>query len=206
MKFPDVGEYESFLLEAAPGTPKPVVGRLATVFGGFAAFKHFDRPLEGESPVAGRVGPELISFDLPGQNVLAMMCKLKFPEYEEDESCVHPGTFCHGTSFSAAGDRRARRRRGEPSFGRGLPVLRFFRARIPGAILPGVADLCSYKNGNPLEVPRRGARACGGDPPSVNSLGRGRAGVHALDVQGLRQCPIGRALSWWLHAMQSCGA
>ena len=92
------------------------------------------------------------------------------------------------------GDRRARRRRGEPSFGRGLPVLRFFRARIPGAVLPGVADLCSYKNGNPLEVPRRGARACGGDPPSVNSLGRGRAGVHALDVQGLRQCPIGRAL------------
>ena len=38
MKFPDVGEYESFLLEAAPGTPKPVVGRLATVL---AAFKHF---------------------------------------------------------------------------------------------------------------------------------------------------------------------
>ena len=31
VKFPDVGEYESFLLEAAPGTPKPVVGRLATV-------------------------------------------------------------------------------------------------------------------------------------------------------------------------------
>ena len=99
VKFPDVGEYESFLLEAAPGTPKPVVGRLATVL---AAFKHFDRPLEGESPVAGRVGPELISFDLPGQNVLAMMCTLKFPEYVEDESCVHPGTFCHGTSFSAA--------------------------------------------------------------------------------------------------------
>ena len=191
MKFPDIGEYESFLLEAAPGTPKPVVGRLATVL---AAFKHFGRPLEGESPVAGRVGPELISFDLPGQNVLAMMCTLKFPEYVEDESCVHPGTFCHGTSFSAAvgiaehGGVAVSHHSGE------LPVLRFFRARIPGAVLPGVADLCSYKNGNPLEVPRRGARACGGDPPSVNSLGRGRAGVHALDVQGLRQCPIGRAL------------
>ena len=48
------------------------------------------------------MGPELISFDLPGQNVLAMMCTLKFPEYVEDESCVHPGTFCHRTSFSAA--------------------------------------------------------------------------------------------------------
>ena len=183
VKFPDVGEYESFLLE---------VGRLATVL---AAFKHFDRPLEGESPVAGRVGPELISFDLPGQNVLAMMCTLKFPEYVEDESCVHPGTFCHGTSFSAAvgiaehGGVAVSHHSGEafPSYG-------FFRARIPGTVLPGVADLCSYKNGNPLEVPRRGARACGGDPPSVNSLGRGRAGVHALDVQGLRQCRIGRAL------------
>ena len=39
VKFPDVGEYESFLLEAAPGTPKPVVGRLATVFGGLQAFR-----------------------------------------------------------------------------------------------------------------------------------------------------------------------
>ena len=97
--FPNTGEYKAFLQEAGQGTPDLVADRLATVL---AAFRHFKRPLEGDSPLSGRVGPELLRFEVPGQQIIVLSCRIPFPEYEANEACAHFAAMSHGTSFSAA--------------------------------------------------------------------------------------------------------
>ena len=48
--FPETAAYQAFLQESGQGTPPLVINRLSTVL---AAFKYFNRPLEGDSPLAG---------------------------------------------------------------------------------------------------------------------------------------------------------
>ena len=100
---PDDGEYlqalsEAFLKEAGQETPPLVINRLSTVL---AAFRHFQRPLEGDSPMANQVGPELLRFEVPTQQIIVLACRIPFPEYEANESCTHFATMSHGTSFSS---------------------------------------------------------------------------------------------------------
>ena len=97
--FPDTAGYQAFLKEAGQDTPSLVINRLSTVL---AAFRHFQRPLEGDSPLANQVGPELLRFEVPGQQVIVLACRIPFPEYETNESCTHFATMSHGTSFSSA--------------------------------------------------------------------------------------------------------
>ena len=96
--FPDTASYQAFLKEAGQDTPSLVINRLSTVL---AAFRHFQRPLEGDSPLANQVGPELLRFEVPGQQVIVLACRIPFPEYETNESCTHFATMSHGASFSS---------------------------------------------------------------------------------------------------------
>ena len=97
--FPDTAGNQAFLKEAGQDTPSLVITRLSTVL---AAFRHFQRPLEGDSPLANQVGSELLRFEVPGQQVIVLACRIPFPEYETNESCTHFATMSHGTSFSSA--------------------------------------------------------------------------------------------------------
>ena len=45
--FPETAGYQAFLKEAGQETPPLVINRLSTVL---AAFRYFQRPLEGDSP------------------------------------------------------------------------------------------------------------------------------------------------------------
>ena len=96
--FPETAGYQAFLKEAGQETPPLVINRLSTVL---AAFRYFQRPLEGDSPMANQVGPELLRFEVPGQQIIVLACRIPFPEYEANESCTHFATMSHGTSFSS---------------------------------------------------------------------------------------------------------
>ena len=50
--FPETAGYQAFLKEAGQETPPLVINRLSTVL---AAFRYFQRPLEGDSPMANQV-------------------------------------------------------------------------------------------------------------------------------------------------------
>ena len=96
--FPETAGYQAFLKEAGQETPPLVISRLSTVL---AAFRYFQRPLEGDGPMANQVGPELLRFEVPGQQIIVLACRIPFPEYEANESCTHFATMSHGTSFSS---------------------------------------------------------------------------------------------------------
>ena len=51
--------------------------------------------------MANQVGPELLRFEVPGQQIIVLACRIPFPEYEANESCTHFATMSHGTSFSS---------------------------------------------------------------------------------------------------------
>ena len=73
--FPETAGYQAFLKEAGQETPPLVINRLSTVL---AAFRHFQRPLEGDSPMAHQVGPELLRFEVPGQQIIVLACRISF--------------------------------------------------------------------------------------------------------------------------------
>ena len=96
--FPQTSDYKECLQSACGDIPPLVVNRLATLL---AAFRHYQRPLEGTSPLSEHFGPEVVRFDIPGQHVVAATCHLPFPEYVESSEYAHFGTFSHGTSWAA---------------------------------------------------------------------------------------------------------
>ena len=96
--FPQTSDYKECLQSACGDIPPLVVNRLATLL---AAFRHYQRPLEGTSPLSERFGPEVVRFDIPGQHVVAATCHMPFPEYQESSEYAHFGTFSHGTSWTA---------------------------------------------------------------------------------------------------------
>ena len=96
--FPQTSDYKECLQSACGDIPPLVVNRLATLL---AAFRHYQRPLEGSSPLSERFGPEVVRFDIPGQHVVAATCHMPFPEYVESSEYAHFGTFSHGTSWAA---------------------------------------------------------------------------------------------------------
>ena len=78
--------------------PDAVAGRMATIMG---AFRHYGRPLEGDGDLAQKVGPEMFTFDVPGQNVLFVGCNIKGPSFVHDPNYANQATMCHGTSFAS---------------------------------------------------------------------------------------------------------
>ena len=96
--FPQTSDYKECLQSACGDIPPLVVNRLATLL---AAFRHYQRPLEGSSPLSESFGPEVVRFDIPGQHVVAATCHMPFPEYQESSEYAHFGTFSHGTSWTA---------------------------------------------------------------------------------------------------------
>ena len=96
--FPQTSDYKECLQSACGDIPPLVVNRLATLL---AAFRHYQRPLEGNSPLSERFGPEVVRFDIPGQHVVAATCHMPFPEYVESSEYAYFGTFSHGTSWAA---------------------------------------------------------------------------------------------------------
>ena len=96
--FPQTSDYKECLQSACGDIPPLVVNRLATLL---AAFRHYQRPLEGTSPLSERFGPEVVRFDIPGQHVVAATCHMPFPEYQASSEYAHFGTFSHGTSWTA---------------------------------------------------------------------------------------------------------
>ncbi|CAE7250272.1 unnamed protein product [Symbiodinium sp. CCMP2592] len=95
-KFPDTDAYKEFLEGLEGPIPASVISRLATVL---AAFRSYGRPLEGDNPVAGVVGPDAHVFRVPGQRILILSCELRGPSYVRNPNSEHAAVMCHGTSF-----------------------------------------------------------------------------------------------------------
>ena len=83
--FPETAGYQAILKEAGQGTPPLVISRLSTVL---AAFRYFNRPFKGDSALASQVGPDLLCFEVPGQQIIVLACRIPFPEYEANDSCT----------------------------------------------------------------------------------------------------------------------
>ncbi|CAE7668743.1 ANKRD50 [Symbiodinium sp. CCMP2592] len=95
-KFPDTAAYKEFLEGLEGPIPASVISRVATVL---AAFRAYGRPLEGENPVAGVVGPDAHIFRVPGQRILILSCELRGPSYIRNPNSEHSAIMAHGTSF-----------------------------------------------------------------------------------------------------------
>ena len=95
-KFSEASECKSLMAHLS--VPDAVAGRMATIM---AAFRHYGRPLEGDGDLAQKVGPEMLTFDVPGQNVLFVGCNIKGPSFVHDANYASQATMCHGTSFAS---------------------------------------------------------------------------------------------------------
>ncbi|CAE7257706.1 unnamed protein product [Symbiodinium sp. CCMP2592] len=95
-KLPDTHGYKEFLEGMEGPIPASVISRVVTVL---AAFRHYGRPLEGDNPVAGVVGPDGHIFRVPGQRILILSCELRGPSYIRNSNSAHSAVMAHGTSF-----------------------------------------------------------------------------------------------------------
>ncbi|CAE7369217.1 unnamed protein product [Symbiodinium sp. CCMP2592] len=95
-KFPDTHGYKEFLEGLEGPIPTSVISRVVTVL---AAFRSYGRPLEGDNPVAGVVGPDAHIFRVPGQRILILSCELRGPSYIRNPNSAHSAIMAHGTSF-----------------------------------------------------------------------------------------------------------
>ena len=95
-QFAEASEYKPHMSHLS--VPDAVAGRMATIMG---AFRHYGRPLEGDGDLAQKVGPEMFTFDVPGQNVLFVGCNIKGPSFVHDPNYANQATMCHGTSFAS---------------------------------------------------------------------------------------------------------
>ncbi|CAE7264827.1 unnamed protein product [Symbiodinium sp. CCMP2592] len=95
-KFPDTHAYKEFLEGLEGPIPTSVISRVVTVL---AAFRAYGRPLEGDNPVAGVVGPDAHIFRVPGQRILILSCELRGPSYIRNPNSAHSAIMAHGTSF-----------------------------------------------------------------------------------------------------------
>ncbi|CAE7237781.1 unnamed protein product [Symbiodinium sp. CCMP2592] len=97
-KFPDTTGYKEFLEGLEGPIPASVISRVAAVL---SAFRAYGRPLEGDNPVAGIVGPDAHIFRVPGQRILILTCELRGPSYIRNPNSEHSAIMAHGTSFPA---------------------------------------------------------------------------------------------------------